>query len=325
MSTVPSTNDLLRSNDLVNLEVPPIQTIPLFQDGGGWTTTIILTNPGDAAITGKIGTYAQAGPPDGYGRGSPISVTLNGTKNSTFSYAIPPHSFVTFESAGNSVPPLSAVVDILPDNQALTASFALLRHQTNGVTINEMTVPASFESNTWDVYVESADDFAGAAPGSVQSGITVASGYLGPSNPLPSFNLQLYSSDGQLLGERDGFFISSPGAVTFMLNAIPGLPQVKPPFRGILRVVVNPLDRFSPHGARVTGVRARYNERGELLMTTIPTLPEIFFTSSTELLFPQFAVGGGFQTEFTLLSDGGSAGTIYFFDQSGNPFSLPIQ
>ena len=61
MSTVPSTNDLLRSNDLVNLEVPPIQTIPLFQDGGGCTTTIILTNPGDATITGKIGTYCPGG------------------------------------------------------------------------------------------------------------------------------------------------------------------------------------------------------------------------------------------------------------------------
>jgi hypothetical protein len=60
-------------------------------------------------------------------------------------------------------------------------------------------------------------------------------------------------------------------------------------------------------------------------MTTTPTLPEIFVTSSTELLFPQFAVGGGFQTEFILLSDGGSAGTMYFFDQSGNPLSLPMQ
>ena len=77
-----------------------------------------------------------------------------------------------------------------------------------------------------------------------------------------------------------------------MLNAIPGLPQVKPPFRGTLRVVVDPLDRVSPHGARVTGIRARHNERGETAMTTTPTLPEIFFTSSTELLFPQFAVGG---------------------------------
>jgi hypothetical protein len=328
MSTVPSTNDLIRSNDIVNpLAVP--QTIPEFQDGGGWTTTIILTNPGDATITGNIQMYAQ-GPPS-YTHGTPISVTLNGTTNSTFSYSIPPHSFVSFESAGTSATSTLGVVDILPDNGALTASFALLRHQTNGVTINELTVPVSFTSDTWDVYVESVGDFAGAGPGSVQSGIAVASGYLSDSNPLPSFNLQLYSSDGQLLGEKEGFFVSSPGAATFMLNAIPGMPQVTPPFRGILRVVVDPLDRFSPHGARVTGVRARYNERGELLMTTTPTLLEVcpgctgFFASSTELLFPQFAVGGGWQTEFVLFSDGGSTGTMYLFDPNDAPISLPAQ
>jgi hypothetical protein len=60
-------------------------------------------------------------------------------------------------------------------------------------------------------------------------------------------------------------------------------------------------------------------------MTSTPALPEAFSTSSSELLFPQFAVGWGWQTEFVLFSDGGSTGTMYLFDPSGNPLSLPMR
>ena len=108
------------------------------------------------------------------------------------------------------------------------------------------------------------------------------------------------------------------------LNQIPGLPRLSNSFQGILRVFALGNPSASSRIA-VIGLRGRYNERGDFLFTTTSPIAEGFATNSSELLFPHFVIGGGYAMQFVLFSDNGSSGTIYFFDKSGNPLSLPLR
>jgi hypothetical protein len=68
----------------------------------------------------------------------------------------------------------------------------------------------------------------------------------------------------------------------------------------------------------VTGIRGRTNERGDFLITTTPAVNSSTRVNSSELLFPHFADGGGYSTQFVLFGPG-TAGAMYFYEQSGEP------
>ena len=92
------------------------------------------------------------------------------------------------------------------------------------------------------------------------------------------------------------------------------------PFQGILRV-----STASPAGVSVLGLRTRYNERGEYLITTTTPVDENTQAVPAELVFPQFADGGGYTTQFILFSGSAnqvSFGALQFFTQSGETLNL---
>jgi hypothetical protein len=78
----------------------------------------------------------------------------------------------------------------------------------------------------------------------------------------------------------------------------------------------------------VIGLRGRYNERGDFLITTTPPTNELTPAPTTDLFFPHFADGGGYTTQFILYngsSDQSSSGVIRFFTQSGQILSLSLR
>src|SRR5262249_45470601 len=157
---------------------------------------------------------------------------------------------------------------------------------------------------------------AGSALGSMQSGISIA--YSGAIQEV-SLQLDLFAQDGTRIASSSISPRNPPWQTVFILNQLPGLTSIPSPFRGILHIQAFGGTRFTgPPPISVLGLRFRYNERRELLMTSTPPLATQFFPGSSELLFPHFSVGGGFETQFLLLSALGSTGTMYFFDQSGN-------
>jgi hypothetical protein len=106
------------------------------------------------------------------------------------------------------------------------------------------------------------------------------------------------------------------------LHEIPGLPALPASFRGVLRIWSD-RNRFFPPNISVAGLRGRYNERGEFLVSNASAIREVFATTSSELLFPHFAFGGEYETRFVLFSDNGATGSVYFLDQSGTPLAFP--
>ena len=105
----------------------------------------------------------------------------------------------------------------------------------------------------------------------------------------------------------------------FLAQAFAGLPS---PFRGLLRVST------ASSGISVVGLRGRYNERGDFLISTTPPANEGTPPSSGELLLPHLPDGGGYTTQVILFSGsagGSSSGWLRLFQQSGQPFAVTLR
>jgi hypothetical protein len=69
-------------------------------------------------------------------------------------------------------------------------------------------------------------------------------------------------------------------------------------------------------------VRSLYNENGDYLMTTFP-VADVTQAAPSPILFPQIADGGGYETQFILLSTGEASNmTIDYYDNDGSPLAV---
>ncbi|PYS20339.1 MAG: hypothetical protein DMG11_29735, partial [Acidobacteria bacterium] len=95
-----------------------------------------------------------------------------------------------------------------------------------------------------------------------------------------------------------------------------------PPPSGMFRIWTN-----STEGVSVTGVRGRYNERGDFLITTISPAPESSGATPSPLYFPHIVEGGGYTTQIIIFGDTpglGTSGKVRYFSQSGAPLTVPL-
>src|SRR5436190_4205747 len=280
----------------------PAQTIAQFVDGRGWATEIVLINPLNKAISGSI----QAFNPDG----QPAFVPFAGP------YTIPAAGFLRFRTAGTGVNVRSGSIRITPSaDSPAPSSTAILSFRNNGITILQTAIPGVASGTAFRLFVENLGTL-NSVPGSIQTAIAVAN----PTSNPASAALELYGNDGAPVGLRDSIAIPANGQIAVFLNQIPGFSRLPPSFQGVLRI-------SSASMVAVNALRARYNERGDFLIS--PTLPvsEAELPNSPELLFPHFAIGGGCEMQFVLFSGraAASSGTIYFFDQNGTPLSLALR
>jgi hypothetical protein len=194
--------------------------------------------------------------------------------------------------------------------------------QSAGTTITEAGIPSSSPATAFRVYAEASGDFNNHEFGSMQSGFAVTNS---ADNPA-AINWELFGLDGVTTGLRSSATIPARGHAAVFLNELPSFEQLPKPFKGIIRISDSPY-ATSP-ALIVVGIRARYNERGEFLITsTIPT-SESAAPSSAQSLFPYFVDGGGYLTQFVLFSGGAGqtyTGTLSFVGQSGLPLNVQLQ
>src|SRR5262249_29396022 len=139
------------------------------------------------------------------------------------------------------------------------------------------------------IYAESSSD--------TQSGVGVANI---ASTPV-TVTFEVSNLDGSATGLPEPITRDVVGfghLAQFASQLFPTLPN---PFKGIIRVSAT-----SPSGISVVGVRSRYNERGDLLMTTTPPVNEAGVVSASELVVPHLVDGSGFTTQFILMSGSSS-------------------
>ena len=175
---------------------------------------------------------------------------------------------------------------------------------------------SSTTGTAFRIYVESSG--TGERSGAIQSGIAIANNASTPA----TVTLELTNLDGSSTGLPGPVSQTLPGLghrSEFLSEAVPGLPN---PFKGILRVSTD-----SP-GVSVIGLRTRYNERGDFLITTTPPASETAPSTSGQLLVPHLPDGGGFTTQVILYSRSGGqspSGSVVLVHQSGQPFGVILK
>jgi hypothetical protein len=280
-----------------------------FADGGGWTTVVILINLTDLQITGSIqflGKGSQSSP------ALPVTVTGNGQEGDTFPYAIPPRSSFTLRTSGSNDTTASGSIRVTPDpgNKA-PAGLGIFSFRPAGITITEAGVPAIPAGTAFRMYVEASGEFG--MPGSLQTGVAVTN----LSNQAITVDFEITNLNGAAAGLSGSESISGSGQIALFLDQVSGLSPLPDPLAAILRI-----STASAAGVSIVGLRGRYNERGEFLITTTSPSNEDDTPLTTEASVPHAVDGGGYTTQIILFSGFAgqrSNGDLQFFSQTGNP------
>ena len=155
------------------------------------------------------------------------------------------------------------------------------------------------------------------ASGSIQTGLAAAN-----TSSIPAtVTLELNRLDGSSTGLTGTINVGPNGQAAMFLNQIQGFGSLQLPFRGVLRV-------SSAASISILGLRGRYNERNDFLITTTQPINETLPASTSPLLFPHFADSGGYTTQFILFSGiagQSSSGMLQLFSESGQTINLPLQ
>ena len=137
------------------------------------------------------------------------------------------------------------------------------------------------------------------------------------SSSSNTITLELTSLDGSTVAEAQVLSLPPSGHISKFLDELFSLPD---DFSGVLRVT-------SSSEIAIVGLRGRTNERGDFLLTTTPPANEADPSTTADRFFPQIADSGGWTTQFVLFSGiagQAAAGTLQFFDPSGDAFGLTL-
>lgn len=295
---------LITTLPVADLGIPASQSalqFSQFADGGGWSTQVILVNPSDAVLTGSV----QFRDPSGQS----ATVTVNGQAGSSVAYSIPARSSLRLRTSGGSAAVVVGSARVVPaTGSASPSGLGIFSFQSGGITVAEAGVPDVPASTAFRLYAEAA--------GSVQTGLAVANTTAAPA----TVTLELTKLDGSSTGLTGTMIVPANGQTAMFLNEVQGFASLQLPFRGVLRV-------SSPASISVLGLRGRYNERNDFLITTTPPINENGAASSSTLFFPHFADSGGYTTQFILFSGAGqsSSGSLQLFSDSGQALNLLLQ
>ncbi len=274
---------LLTTLPVVPLDAAGSQTMTLahFADGGGWTTQVVLVNAGDDPIGGTI-----------------EFLDPNGQTLRTSAYGLPPRSATRLQTAGSGSNPQVGSVRV----SGGANSTVIFSYKARGVTVTQAGVAGLENGTAFRAYVERSI--------ALESGLAIAN----PSASPITVNLDLSRLDGISTGLTATINIPANGQRALFLTEIPSFASLPTPFAGVLRI-------SSPSPIALTSLRGRTNQRGEFLITTTIPVDESAAVTSSELLFPHFADGGGYAMQFVLFGRG-SSGAIYFFNRAGGAVSL---
>jgi hypothetical protein len=284
-----------------------IAFFPHFSDGGGWTTQFVLTNPTDSPLSGSLQFFDQG---NASTEGKAVSLNIGGQAQSSVSYTIPPRSSRTFQTSGLGNLVQVGSGRIVPDNGNNSPDgVAIFSFKSGGVTVSATGVPALHPGNAFRLYAE--------ASGSIQTGIAITN----PSTSAVDVTLELSTADGKAAGTAS-VAIPASGQIATFLNQVPGFANLPASFQGTLRVSTS----NSAQTVAITGLRGRYNERGDFLIATTIPINESAAPNPMPLVLPHFADSGGWITQFIMFNIAQMAnGTLSFFSQSGQPLTLTLR
>jgi hypothetical protein len=283
--------DLTRPQDSAPLYFPQ------FVDGGGYVTTLMLLNTSEVAETGKLALFDDSG--------SPLLVNqVGGTRGSDFDYAIGAGGIFVFQADGFPTEARVGWARLMPDTgTAGPVGAGVFSFSQGGIRVTESGVPAALPTTHARIYINES--------GNRSTGLAIAN----PDSSGLDLKLKAFHPDGSIVtdGGESSLSLDTAGhTARFVSQFMSGLPAG---FTGVLDI-----SSESPFAALT--LRALTNSRGEFLLTTFPVADQTR-AAPAPMVFPQIADGGGYVTEFILMSSAGPASlSIDFYDEDGVP--LPV-
>jgi sugar lactone lactonase YvrE len=265
---------------------------PQFIDGGGYITSLILMNTSDQIETGSLQILDN--------NGAPLVVRqVGGATDSTFYYAIPAGGAFRFQADGFPADAKVGWVRLVPRYLNSTpVGSGVYTYNPGSVLVSESGIPSAFPTTHARIYVDLSKDH--------NTGLAIAN----ISGAAASITINAYQPDGVTeIGTSWGpLELAAYGHdAKFADQLIEGLPEG---YRGVLDI------RSTAPFAALT-VRSIHNERDEFLMSTFP-IADANRAAPLPIAFPQVTDGGGYVTEFMLISAGAATSTTPgFYDEAG--------
>ena len=283
--------------------------IPHFANGGGWAGEFHLINPTEDTITGEIRFFKNGGPGQ---PGVPAEITTTEGPLSVFPYSVPPRAFVsvTDRTLDDTIINTGFALVVPSEGSNAPLAYAILV-ETNFAGLASLTVEGVPEGSSFQMYAE----ILGTFPDDLATMPALA---LANSSDAPAtVNLKLVGFNGVDSGLSGQVILPPKGHLGDFLFNIPGFQNLPTGFRGTLRVTT------TDPGVAFAGFRTRYNLERQFLITATGPLKSL--GNATPVIFPQLVDGGGFATEFILISEGtGATGDFRYLDSSGKPLNVAI-
>jgi hypothetical protein len=270
---------------------------PQFADGGGYTTSLILLNTSNVRETGKLEIKDKDG--------NPLTVNeLGGTRDYQFNYSIEPHGWYRFQTDGFPGGTNVGWARLTPDaGTATPVGSGVFSFTKDMVLVSESGVPSASATTHARVYVDLS--------GNHNTGLAIAN----VSGTGSNIEINAYQKDGETAAgtSKQPVPLAVGGhAAAFADEFVSGLPAG---FTGVL-------DISSAVPFAAVTLRSLDNERGDFLMTTFP-VADANQTAPSPIVFPQIADGGGYVTQFILLSAGGASSiTLSYYGEDGTQLAV---
>jgi hypothetical protein len=264
-----------------------VTVFPQVADGAGYSTELVLINPGATRITGQL----------------QFSFNLAGAagNGSRFAYDIPPAGMWRFQTPGTATQVSVGFATIIPDTaNSRPVASAIFSLRTGGVLRFQAGVPAQ-------PAVTKALMF-GSRSSSKRTVMAIAN----PSGQDVTVRLTAYNANGSAVVSGKTLIVSANGhRAAFIDEIVPELPEG---FEGTVL-----LESGGP--IHVVTLRSLVTSSNSFIMTTMP-LVDLNSPPSGRVYFPQIADGGNFTTEVLLLSLANASFRLQFFGTNGQP--LPV-
>jgi hypothetical protein len=184
--------------------------------------------------------------------------------------------------------------------------------------VAEAGVPALATAKAFRVYVEGAGNFSTGDSGSMHTGLAIANSTSSPA----TVQLELRTLGGAPAGFAGTLTVPANGQIARFLGQIEGFTSLPNAFQGILRVST------TASGLSMVGLRGRYNERREFLITSIQPIIESATPPTAPVFFSQIADGGGYATQIILVNGTGDvpiSASLQFYTQTGSNMNLTLR
>jgi hypothetical protein len=270
---------------------------PVIAQGDGWSTELVLINPSDVSIDGRLQFVRQ-----------------DGQQIDESSYSIQAKSALTLPGPRVIGGVFVGWVRVIPSNSTKSpVGSAIVRFSQAGVTVTETAALSANAAANHLLYVENSGNFHTAEPGSLRTGLALTN----PGTVAADVVFEL-SSNASVVATHTMRIL--PGRqLALFVDQLPGFESLPQRFNGGLRISTSAATPVA-----LIGIRGHYNERRDFLMSVVHLNADPAVAG--ELYFPHVVQGGGFTTQVVLYSTSNTAsGVVRFFSQTGNPASTKLE